>query len=101
MKTNEVLRTPAEWSLMEGVTVMDPDGWRSAFAVTVDKAYAPQAWEVPVSHDEWQDRMMVSSVIRKARKKGQSLKVPADAPVLCEHDPCLTDPRCPNYLGVK
>lgn len=71
MTTNEILRLPEEWAKDEDITVMDPDGWRSAFAVTVDKAYAPQAWDVPVSHDEWQDRMMVSSVIRHNTTKRQ------------------------------
>jgi hypothetical protein len=72
MKTNEVLRLPEEWAAGEGITVMDPDGWRFALALANGKSYAPQAWDVPVSHDEWQDRMCVSSVIRRPKKKDES-----------------------------
>jgi thymidylate synthase ThyX len=58
------LKTPEEWSLLDGVTVADPDGWRDHFR-TVDADYAPKDWRDPITRKEWDDRLSVSSVIRR------------------------------------
>ena len=63
----EVLRTPAEWSALEDTTVMDPDGWRGC------RDLPAKDWNEPISHDEWDQRWTVSSVIRKvASGKGDA-----------------------------
>jgi hypothetical protein len=49
------LRTPAEWSVLDGVTVMDPDGWRGS------RTLPAKSWDEPISREEWQDRLEVST----------------------------------------
>jgi hypothetical protein len=40
-------RTPAEWEVIDGIRVIDPDGWR------VDG----KSFDEPISWDEWQRRV--------------------------------------------
>lgn len=55
----EILRTPDEWAALEDVTVMDPDGWRGC------RNLPAKSWAEPIGRDEWEERLNVSSVIRK------------------------------------
>ena len=48
------LRTPAEWSALDGVTVMDPDGWRGS------RTLPAKSFDEPISRGEWQERLSVS-----------------------------------------
>lgn len=71
-------KTPEEWSAEDGVTVADPDGWRFEHLFgdvgTACRARKPQEWSVPITRQEWEDRMSVSSVIRASRP--DSLPIP-------------------------
>lgn len=55
MTQPDVLRTPAEWSALDGVTVMDPDGWRGS------KTLPAKSWDEPIDRDEWEQRLSVST----------------------------------------
>lgn len=59
--TEEVLRTPDEWAALDDVTVMDPDGWRGC------RSLPAKSWGEPIDRDEWEERLNVSSVIRKVQ----------------------------------
>ncbi len=50
-------RTPAEWSALDGVTVMDPDGWRG------NRVLTPKSWEEPINRAEWDERMSLSTYV--------------------------------------
>lgn len=45
-------KTPAEWSDIEGVTILDPDGWRK------DR----QPWETPITREDFLNRMAYSTI---------------------------------------
>jgi len=65
---SEEKKTPEEWAAEDGLTVMDPDGWR--FAMEYDnppRSYMPQDWRMPITRQEWEDRLSVSSIIRKTK----------------------------------
>jgi len=49
------LRTPAEWSALDGVTVMDPDGWRGS------KHLPAKSFDEPIDRAEWVERLSVST----------------------------------------
>lgn len=53
-------RTPEEWAALHGVRVANPDGWRSPFR-TIHRDYIEQAWDVPITRQEWEDRLGVST----------------------------------------
>lgn len=62
-------RTPDEWSRIDEVTVMDPDGWRARFKASNEVMYEKQGWDVPITREEWVHRMSVSSLMRKSKKR--------------------------------
>lgn len=49
------LHTPAEWSALDGVTVMDPDGWRGS------RTLPAKSFDEPISRDEWEQRLSIST----------------------------------------
>lgn len=49
------LRTPTEWSALDGVTVMDPDGWRGS------RTLPAKPWDEPIDRAEWEQRLSVST----------------------------------------
>lgn len=75
------LRTPAEWSALDGVTVMDPDGWRGS------KTLPAKSWDEPISRDEWTQRLSVSTQsLRTTPTEAEASNVTACiAAVLREH----------------
>lgn len=102
------LRTPAEWSALDGVTVMDPDGWRGT------RDLPAKSWDEPISHDEWQERLSVSTrslhtvqaehvepAVAKAVEKGHTVK--PDPPAAMTAARRWTCTRCGDsvldYLG--
>lgn len=50
---SEMKLTPVEWQEIEGVTILDPDGWRMAGA---------PAWDEPITRDDFLKRMSISTV---------------------------------------
>lgn len=46
------VRLPAEWERLEGIVVIDPDGWR----------HDGKGWGDPIRFAEWERRSMVSTV---------------------------------------
>lgn len=50
------LRTPEEWCAMLGFKVLDPDGWRAGCR------YGEQAWDKPITREEFQQRALLSTV---------------------------------------
>ena len=52
-RTDGKARTPADWEKLEGVVVIDPDGWR----------YDRKGWGDPIRFAEWERRMMVSTIL--------------------------------------
>jgi hypothetical protein len=65
-----VLRTPAEWSALTGVTVMDPDGWRGT------RILPAKSWEEPIGRDEWEQRLAVSTQsLSTTQPEAESLSV--------------------------
>jgi hypothetical protein len=46
------LRTPDEWSRIQGVLVLDPDGWRED----------GKPWTEPITEDEFAKRLAISTV---------------------------------------
>ena len=44
--------TPDEWSMLDGVVVTDPDGWR----------YDSKPWVDPITRTEWERRKSISTV---------------------------------------
>jgi thymidylate synthase ThyX len=62
-------KTPEEWAALDGVTVADPDGWRFAQQFgNPPRLRQPQGWDVPITRQEWDDRVGVSSCIRRPAK---------------------------------
>lgn len=61
------LHTPDEWSVVDGVTVMDPDGWRFRVRVSESEDYLPRPWGDRITRQEWDARVGVSSTSRKRR----------------------------------
>jgi hypothetical protein len=61
------LRLPSEWEKIFRLTVKDPDGWRSG----VDGYPDPKGWDVPITHDEFNARMTVSTVDVRERYRRQ------------------------------
>lgn len=57
-----VLRTPSEWETIDGVRVMDPDGWRGHNRLGDGLEYGPKEWDEPIVRDEWDHRMAMSTV---------------------------------------
>jgi len=55
LKAAPELRTPAEWSALDGVTVMDPDGWRGS------KQLPAKSFDEPIDRDEWEGRLSLST----------------------------------------
>jgi len=53
------LRTPSEWSALDGVTVMDPDGWRGC------RDLPAKSWDEPIDRAEWEQRLSVSSQLSR------------------------------------
>jgi hypothetical protein len=49
-----VKRLPVEWQKIDGVEVMDPDGW--------DRRNFEESWNTPITHAEWLDRVSQSTV---------------------------------------
>lgn len=49
------LRAPAEWSVLDGVTVMDPDGWRGC------RHLSAKSFDEPIGRDEWEERLSLST----------------------------------------
>lgn len=52
------LHTPDMWQVITGVTVLDPDGWRSPNA---------KSWYEPISREEFERRVITSTVSIKRR----------------------------------
>ncbi len=50
-----VLRTPKEWQVLTGITIMDPDGWRGI--------NSSRSFDDPISEEEWNQRMAVSTIM--------------------------------------
>lgn len=65
------LRTPAEWSALDGVTVMDPDGWRGT------RTLPAKSFDEPIDRAEWEQRLSVSSQISPVTppEAGEALNV--------------------------
>lgn len=49
MSTENALKTPAEWCLLEGVEILDPDGWRG---------HNGRPWEDPITLAEFRERLI-------------------------------------------
>ena len=66
-----VLHTPSEWSALDGVTVMDPDGWRGT------RTLPAKSFDEPISRAEWEQRLSVSSQISPVTRPevGEALSV--------------------------
>ena len=47
------LKLPSEWEAIDGIAVMDPDGW--------DRQNFAESWATPISRDEWTERMSRST----------------------------------------
>lgn len=47
-------RLPSEWEIITGITIRDPDGW--------DRKNYDESWGTPIDFDEWEQRMMRSTV---------------------------------------
>lgn len=45
-------KTPADWSVAEGLHILDPDGWRMADAA---------AWDEPIAEEEFDWRAGIST----------------------------------------
>lgn len=56
--TDEILKTPDEWATEEGITILDPDGWRGIDAPPFDR---------PITKAEYTLRVGVSTVIGAGR----------------------------------
>lgn len=64
------LRTPAEWSALDGVTVMDPDGWRGS------RTLPAKSWNEPIDRGEWEQRLSVSTQsLSTTQPEAESLSV--------------------------
>jgi hypothetical protein len=49
-----VKRLPVEWQEIDGVQIMDPDGW--------DRRNFEESWNTPITQAEWLDRASQSTV---------------------------------------
>lgn len=87
-------KTPDEWSALDGVTVMDPDGWRfpSRFG-DPSREYGPQDWGVPITRQEWEDRLGLSSAMHPSRKTTAVQKWADPAMFASERLDATTGPR--------
>jgi len=47
------LKLPSEWETIDGVRVMDPDGW--------DRRNFVESWATPIGRDEWEQRRSEST----------------------------------------
>lgn len=64
------LRTPAEWSALESVTVMDPDGWRGT------RTLPAKSFDTPIDRAEWEQRLSVSTQsLRTTQPEAEPLSV--------------------------
>lgn len=75
------LKTPDEWCADLGVTVLDPDGWRTR----VDE-YPPRPWTDLISRAEFDARFSVSTVRLPAASKVVAT-FPASAEWLADQQP--------------
>jgi hypothetical protein len=50
---NNPCHTPEEWQKITGIIIYDPDGWRED----------NKNWDDPIDQDEWNRRMIISTVI--------------------------------------
>ena len=53
-------RTPAEWAEHQGLTIIDPDGWRAGSHVYGLK---PKAFDRKITQKEFNKRVMVSTIM--------------------------------------
>lgn len=58
----EIMRTPEEWSVLDDITVHDPDGWRFGNRFSDGVATEPKDWTEPITREEWEYRMGTSTV---------------------------------------
>lgn len=47
------LKFPREWEAIDGVKVIDPDGWSHG---------SYQSWGTPISREEWERRLSTSTI---------------------------------------
>ncbi|PBC38518.1 hypothetical protein CJ179_38635 [Rhodococcus sp. ACS1] len=56
MSSDNILRTPTEWSYRLGITILDPDGWRGKDG---------RNYLDPIDEDEYFRRMSVSTTYKQ------------------------------------
>lgn len=78
-----VMRTPAEWSEMEGMRIIDPDGWRSSCGLRGEfMHYDPRSFDDPIDIREWRTRMchstctMPKRMLEEAKRNRESRMAP-------------------------
>lgn len=52
-ESQEILRTPEEWSEIFNVIILDPDGWRGS---------QYKDWNEPLTREEFSERLWVSTI---------------------------------------
>lgn len=50
---SEELKLPREWEIIDGIKVIDPDGWNHGLGL--------RSWGEPISREEWERRIATST----------------------------------------
>jgi hypothetical protein len=70
----EVLKTPSDWCLVEGIEILDPDGWRGV---------GGRPWTDPITLAEFNNRLIVCTMRRVA--PGETPRMPISTTSAGEH----------------
>lgn len=66
------VRTPEEWEAIKGITVLDADGWgiplKSSKPDGTQKSWPAKSWSEPITEEEFNLRLMLSTYASKQRK---------------------------------
>lgn len=57
---DQTLKTPEAWAKEQGITILDPDGWRGEWNKDFDE---------PISQEEFHRRMQISTCMVKIRNE--------------------------------
>lgn len=66
--TDTRIFTPAEWEAIDGIRILDPDGWR----------WDNKSFDDPIDWHEWNSRMMISTIqsTRSNSQKEMVIRMP-------------------------